>query len=204
MVRMRGSRNLRVADTTDGARYDESFEKAFAIIDSCFISALISGASVDCIKSALSYGFIQVLTERRKLSRHVQKKWLSQPEFVWQPIFEALVDDIELFRDAFDLDEVELEIEFLRNECKIAPGSLSEFEERRHSKIAHLLLQQCLETLSRSLIDARAVELAFLIEWLKISSICGEFSLDYYAAARSNPSEVEVCYARVVDQLSSS
>lgn len=200
MFRMRGSKNLKIADTTDGAVRDEPFEQAFAIIDSCFIGALISGASVECVKAALTYGFLQVAGERRGLSRTAQNGWLGEPEFIWQLIVDAMLDEIENFGDVFDRDEAEFDVEFLRNECRIAQGSLSEFEERRHSKISHLLLQQCLETLSRSLADARDVEIAFLVEWMKIATICGEFSVDEFAAVRANPSEVEASYSRVIEQ----
>lgn len=203
MVKERGRKNLKVDDdTADGAERDEKFEEAFAIIDACFTGALISGASLECIRPALSYGFLQVASERRGVSDSVQVRWLEEQEFVWQPIFEAVLRDSENFGQIFDAEEVDSEMAFLRDECKISSGFLSEFEERRHSKIAHLLLQQCLETLSRRLIDARDVELAFFIEWLKVSAICGEFADRDYAIVRSNPVEVEACYSRVMDKVS--
>lgn len=204
MPKQRGPRNLKISDdTTDGAAVDEEFEEAFAIIDACFMGALISGASLECVKPALSYAFLQVASERRGVTGEAQNRWLDEPNFVWQPVFEAVLSDLENFGQFFDAEEVESEMSFLRDECKISAGSLSEFEERRHSKIAHLLLQQCLETLSHRLIDARDVELAFFIEWLKVSTICGEIAYRDYSVVRSNPADVESCYGRAIDKITS-
>jgi hypothetical protein len=35
---------------------------------------------------------------------------------------------------------------------------------------------------------------------MKIATVCGEFSVDEFAAVRANPSEVEASYSRVIEQ----
>jgi len=190
----RESKNIKVQDTTDGAEHDPAFEAAFSLVDSVFTAALISGVSSVCIQSALSYGFLQVAAERRGISDKAKQDWYSNPELIWKPVIAGVLQVIGTFDGVYDLDEINSELDFLLDQWKITPGSLSEFEERRHSKISFLLLHQCLENLSRQHADAHDVELAFLVEWLKVSMISGECAIETYAIVRYNAETVQASY----------
>ncbi len=173
---------------------DERFEQAFAVVDAAFTAALISGISPQCLRTSLSYGFLNVASTRLDLDDELHESWLADPELTWNPVLANVLAYIESFGDDYFMEEVESEVQVLQNECNIVPFTLSELEERRHNNTSYKILEWTMDALARQLSRAEFVELALLTEWFKIGALVGDCALENYAIVRYNAMAVQHSY----------
>lgn len=177
---------------------DEDFEQTFAVVDAAFTSALIGGISPHCLRGTLSYGFLNVASTSRDLDEETHEKWVSESDLIWEPVLSGVIEFVETFTGDLILEEIESEVDVLRDECNVVPFALSELEERRHNTMAYRILEWTMDALARQLSRAEHVELALLTEWFKIGALIDDIALEDYAIVRYNALSVRETYNAVL------
>jgi hypothetical protein len=167
----------------------ESFEHAFAVIDAAATATLISGTSPESLQVMLSYAFLNVASRGRSRSDEFDD-WVSDPNLVWEPILKEVLDYLEHFDGPAEPNRELLELEYLRNECKIKDLPLSELEERRHNNICFSLLSWLLEVLEDQKHEPLFLECAFFIQWFKVCALTERVSERHYLIVRQNPPDI--------------
>lgn len=156
------------------------FEQTYSIIDAAVTGSLISGIPPGNYEPLLSYWFLRLAVAARGKPDEELKELVKNYEVIFPRIIESVID----FADEFDIevDDVDrLELAALREEFGVKPVEESELDQRRNDKKSLHVVEWTMDTLSRNEdLPAMIVELAFLLQWLKIAALNESIDDEHY------------------------
>ena len=181
-------------------RTREWFEKTLLVVDSVVTGAMAAGMPPESFNSLLSYLFLHFASQRVSDHERLLERWTSPDCYIWQDVLCAARKFIDEFDGPLYQDRELEELDYLRNECAILPIELSEFEAKRHAKVAFPIIQWIRIRLAQiGGIPTLVAELAVLVVWFKTRALDGEIDDQAYYIVRQNPDGLFSAYRRAIE-----
>lgn len=187
------------------SRYDPDsasnmFDHCFGVIDGAVTGAIMAGMHPLSFEPVLAFWFLNVAARTRLKSNQVTESWITGKQDVFDLVLKAVADFARSYNGELDDRGEEQELNQLAAGVRTDRPVPVALELRRQNEQATEIITWVLDVLSRnSDLPGALVELAFLVEWLKVASLSADVDEKIYLVVKQSVPMVCAAYEPVLD-----
>jgi hypothetical protein len=177
------SRSKGVTKRSEADRLVQEYKLAFGILDSAVSAGLIAGLQPYSFEAPSAFWFIQSVGYARAQSTEDMAQWRK----TMFATFDAIVLRVTQFASTYNGDMIDDQGELSEFESLKTPTGrkpLPELDLKRQQTLTARVVELCLDNMKTHNIDARVMELTFLIVWLKVAALAGDIPEQVYFIVR--------------------